>query len=123
MILHRHCPICKSSALSGYALDTQRNGPHISRVKCDSCGLVFANPMADAQELEKYYTQYYEKARYQESNYKNLILSHFERIACLSVAEIKQEVRFLNKLGGGDEVSRCRVRTGLGSRLCQSTEM
>ncbi len=73
MILHRHCPLCKSSDLSGLALDTRRRGPHISRVKCENCGLVFANPMADAQELEKYYTEYYEKDHYQAVDYKDLI--------------------------------------------------
>lgn len=56
--------------------------------------------MADSQELADYYTNYYEKDHYEAVDYKNLILDHFHRIAALNEAEIKKEVRFLNKLGG-----------------------
>lgn len=101
MILHRHCPLCKSSDLSGFALDTQRKGPHISRVKCETCGLVFANPMADALELADYYTNYYDKEHFEAFGYERLILDHFQRIACLKEPEIKREMRFLNNLVGG----------------------
>jgi hypothetical protein len=45
-------------------MDTKRKGPHISRVRCENCKLVFANPMADADELVAYYDQYYEKDSY-----------------------------------------------------------
>lgn len=102
MILYRNCPICGSETLKGYAIDTYRKGPHISRVQCLNCELVFANPMADSQELATYYTNYYDKDHYEAFDYKNLILSHFQRIAGLKELEIKKEARCLNKLGGGD---------------------
>jgi len=101
MILYRECPICGSESLKGFAIDTHRKGPHISRVQCNKCNLVFANPMADSQELANYYTNYYEKDHYESVDYKNLILNHFHRITLLNEAQIKQEARFLNKLGGG----------------------
>lgn len=116
MILHRHCPLCKSSDLRGYALDTIRTGPHISRVRCEKCALVFANPMADAQELEKYYTEYYDKAHYHAVDYKKHVLDHFYRIADLKETEIKREARYLNNLvyGGGEFLD---IGCGLGLGL------
>ena len=114
MILHRHCPLCKSSNLSGFALDTQRKGPHISRVKCETCGLVFANPMADAQELEKYYTDYYEKDHYQAVDYKDLISNHYTRISGLTEQALKSESRFLKNLKKGDVFLDVGCGLGLG---------
>ena len=100
MILYRACPFCGSESLKGFAIDTYRKGPHISRVQCRECQLVFANPMADSQELADYYTNYYDKEHYEAFDYRNLILDHFHRIAALSGTEIKQVARFLNQLGG-----------------------
>ena len=74
MILYRKCPLCNSINLKGFAMDLKRKGPHISRVKCQSCQLVFANPMADEKELVDYYQNYYEKDLYEAINYKNVIL-------------------------------------------------
>lgn len=68
MILYTFCPLCKANNLSAFAMDTRRKGPHISRVKCEDCGVVFANPMADEKELEEYYNQYYEKEHYESIN-------------------------------------------------------
>lgn len=101
MILYRNCPICKSESLRGFAIDTQRKGPHISRVQCVKCELVFANPMADSSELANYYTNYYDKDHYEAVDYKNLILRHFKRISELDRNQIAKEARFLKKLGGG----------------------
>ncbi len=101
MILHRHCPLCKSTKLSGYAIDAKRKGPHISRVRCDSCTLVFANPMADARELENYYTQYYEREYYDAVDFRQGMLAHFARIRTLAPGEITKEARYLNRLVGG----------------------
>ncbi|MDE0559401.1 hypothetical protein OU792_05335 [Algoriphagus sp. NF] len=94
MKLHRNCPICGSENLKGYAIDTFRKGPHISRVKCQSCELVFANPMADAEELKNYYTNYYDKELYEAVGYKNIIVNHFNRISSLGEKEIKAEAKF-----------------------------
>lgn len=114
MILHRKCPICNSENLRGYAIDTVRKGPHISRVQCDSCGLVFANPMADEKELEEYYTHYYEKDHYEAMNYKALILKHFSRIQNLQPESIKKEARYLNALEPGSKFLDVGCGLGLG---------
>lgn len=114
MILHRKCPICYSESLRGYAIDTTRKGPHISRVQCNSCKLVFANPMADENELEEYYNHYYEKDHYEAMNYKALILSHFSRIQGLSSEAIKKEARYLNGLVEGTKFLDIGCGLGLG---------
>ncbi len=101
MILHRTCPICGSDQLKGHAIDVYRKGPHISRVKCKKCKLVFANPMADAEELKIYYNEYYDKELYEAVGYKKIIQNHFNRISNLGENEIKQEAKFLKQLGGG----------------------
>lgn len=101
MILHPRCPLCHSNSLSAYAMDLTRVGPHISRVKCQDCKVVFANPMADHLELERYYQNYYEKDHYQATDYKKIILSHFERISTLNLSQIKNEARYLSKLVKG----------------------
>jgi 2-polyprenyl-3-methyl-5-hydroxy-6-metoxy-1,4-benzoquinol methylase len=114
MILYRNCPICGSESLKGFAIDTQRKGPHISRVQCLECKLVFANPMADSKELANYYTNYYEKDHYEAVDYKNLILNHFHRIAGLKEGEIKKEARFLNNLERGSKFLDVGCGLGLG---------
>lgn len=114
MILHRKCPICHSENLIGYAIDTTRKGPHISRVQCDSCKLVFANPMADEKELEEYYTHYYEKDHYEAMNYKSLILNHFSRIQALNLEAIRKETRYLNELTPGSKFLDVGCGLGLG---------
>ncbi|OOG70539.1 class I SAM-dependent methyltransferase [Algoriphagus sp. A40] len=114
MILHRKCPICNSENLRGYAIDTTRKGPHISRVQCNSCKLVFANPMADEKELEEYYNQYYEKDLYEAMNYKALILNHFSRIQGLQTESIKKEARYLSGLVAGSKFLDVGCGLGLG---------
>lgn len=114
MILHRFCPLCRSKNLSGFAIDTHRRGPHISRVKCEDCGVVFANPMADAAELSEYYQAYYEKDHYEAVAYKELILGHFSRIKTLKESAIKQESRYLKNLAKGSKFLDVGCGLGLG---------
>lgn len=114
MILHRTCPLCKSTILEGFAIDTKRKGPHISRVKCKSCELVFANPMADRSELVEYYQNYYEKDHYESTHYKKIILEHFERIKSLTAIEIRSEARYLKKLKEGTNFLDVGCGLGLG---------
>jgi len=114
MKLYRKCPICGSESLKGFAIDTYRKGPHISRVQCNSCKLVFANPMADSKELSDYYTNYYDKDHYESFDYKNLILNHFARIAKLDEASIKKEARSLNNLSSGAKFLDVGCGLGLG---------
>jgi 2-polyprenyl-3-methyl-5-hydroxy-6-metoxy-1,4-benzoquinol methylase len=75
MILYQNCPLCKSSNLAGYAIDVKRMGPHISRVICKKCKIIFANPMADEDELLKFYRFYYDKGNFKLLEYKKN-LSH-----------------------------------------------
>ena len=82
-------------------MDTKRKGPHISRVRCENCKLVFANPMADADELIGYYNQYYEKDSSESMGYKKQILDLFDRIRSLDSQEIKKEARCFKSLVGG----------------------
>ncbi len=95
-------------------LTQKRKGPHISGVKCESCEVVFANPMADQNELAIHYSQYYEKDHYESIGYKNLILEHFERIDTLNKGEIIKEARFLKKLEGGMKFLDVGCGLGLG---------
>lgn len=114
MILHKKCPICFSESLRGYAIDTIRKGPHISRVQCNSCKLVFANPMADGEELEEYYNNYYEKDHYEAMDYEALILNHFTRIKSLPPETIKKEARYLSSLIPGSKFLDIGCGLGLG---------
>ncbi len=70
MKIHLTCPLCNSPALSGYAMDLKRKGIHISRSKCKSCKIVFANPMAEKEELFSFYQDYYEKGNFKMLDYK-----------------------------------------------------
>lgn len=114
MILHKNCPLCNSSHLQGYAMDLKRKGPHISRVKCKGCGVVFANPMADEKELVDYYQQYYEKDLYEATNYKSIILDHFQRIRTLDIPSLKKEARYLKQLSPGATFLDLGCGLGLG---------
>lgn len=119
MILFRACPLCHSKNLSGFAIDTYRKGPHISRVKCQDCSVVFANPMADASELAEYYQSYYEKDHYTAISYEQIIIGHFERIRNLEDRQIKQEARYLRNLKKGDKFLDVGCGLGLGLAYAQ----
>lgn len=121
MILHRFCPLCHSKSLSAFSLDTKRLGPHISRVKCNECKIVFANPMADGTELNEYYQLYYEKDHYEAMSYRNLILDHFNRIKGLTQQEIKTEAKYLSNLREG--MKFLDVGCGLGLGLAYANQM
>ncbi|MBM3168684.1 MAG: class I SAM-dependent methyltransferase [Bacteroidetes bacterium] len=114
MILHKKCPLCNSASLLGYAMDLKRKGPHISRVKCQECRVVFANPMADEKELQDYYQHYYEKDLYEATHYKSIILNHFKRIATLEPIRIKKEARYLGLLQAGHTFLDVGCGLGLG---------
>lgn len=114
MILHRSCPLCNSRDLKGYAMDLKRKGPHISRVKCKGCQVVFANPMADEKELVDYYQQYYEKELYNAINYKAIVSAHLLRINKLDIPSLKKEARYLNQLKPGDAFLDVGCGLGLG---------
>jgi SAM-dependent methyltransferase len=84
MVIHKNCPICQSSNIVGDSIDLQRFGPHISRARCQHCELVFANPMADSNDLFQYYNDYYEKDIYLSMNYKYYIEKEIKNIKSLN---------------------------------------
>ncbi len=121
MILHRKCPICSSQNLKGYALDCYRPGPHISRVQCQNCKLVFANPMADATELAEYYADYYDKPQYENTQYRELILDHFKRIKSLSPDQIFKEAPYMQNFAHNGRF--LDVGCGLGLGLAYANQL
>jgi|TARA_R110002096_G_scaffold212004_2_gene399327 SAM-dependent methyltransferase len=121
MILHKECPLCNSTSLLGYAIDTKRRGPHISRVQCSSCKLVFANPMADAAELNSYYNDYYEKDHYMAMDYKKIILDQYEYFKTIKPEDIGKETRHLKMLKSKSKF--LDVGCGLGLGLAQANQL
>jgi len=121
MILYRNCPLCNSTSLKGFAIDTKRKGPHISRVKCNSCELVFANPMADQKELLDYYQNYYEKDLYEAINYKEIVLKLFLHIRTLKESDLKKEARYFQNLKG--ESTFLDIGCGLGLGLAYANQL
>lgn len=90
MILHKSCPICSSNNLTGYAIDCFREGPHISRVKCKNCGIVFANPMADESELIQFYKNPYIE-RFQHIRFKEVVKEKIEFVKTFDRKQIQKE--------------------------------
>lgn len=74
------CPICASNELIPYAMKYSAGFPHISRTQCKKCKLVFANPMASANELNSFYANYYEKGNFEALAYKNKTTQLFNQI-------------------------------------------
>lgn len=95
MILHKICPICKSPSLKGYAIDCLKNGPHISRVFCSDCDIVFANPMADKNELSVFYKNYYHKGNYEQLGYTEMVLKKKREVDALSYEALRKEASFI----------------------------
>ena len=65
------CPICNSNHLIAYAMKHTAGFPHIARTQCKDCEMVFANPMATLDELNHFYSNYYEKGNFEALEYKN----------------------------------------------------
>lgn len=59
------CPGCGSRSLRrfSFTVESERNGDmHYAQSRCRACDLVFANPVAERDELERFYrTEYYEE--------------------------------------------------------------
>jgi 2-polyprenyl-3-methyl-5-hydroxy-6-metoxy-1,4-benzoquinol methylase len=60
-----HCPSCGGTSLRPFAwtVESERNGDmHYGQTRCRDCDLVFSNPVAEAEELDRFYrTEYYEE--------------------------------------------------------------
>jgi len=75
------CPICKSEHLSPYSMKYTPHFPHISRTQCKDCSIVFANPVADYEELNEFYKNYYDKGNFGSLQYKQKTIIQFEALA------------------------------------------
>ena len=95
MTFYKECPICGSNILIGYAIDCLRNGPHMSRVRCTACDIVFANPMADAEELDLFYTNYYHKGNFELLNYVDSTLRAKQEIEALSYEALTKKAAYI----------------------------
>ena len=74
------CPICKSNQIVPYSMKFQVDSPHISRTICKNCKIVFANPVASNEELNIFYSNYYDKGNFGALQYKEKIKETFEQI-------------------------------------------
>lgn len=118
MILHKLCPICSDNRLIPYAIDTRKLLPHISRVKCFNCSLVFANPMADADELNDFYQNYYDNGYFGMLHYKEKVKALFESVKQMPVATLNKDAYFLYKFGKQSSGARfLDIGCGLGIGL------
>jgi len=85
------CPICKSEHLRPYSMKYTPHFPHISRTQCKDCSVVFANPLADHDELNEFYRNYYDKGNFGHLQYKKKTLLQFNT---LEKADHKELIRF-----------------------------
>lgn len=90
MVKIEFCPICSSKNLIAYAMKYTADFPHISRTKCTECEIVFANPMASSEELNKFYANYYEKGNFEALEYKNKTIGLFKSIDATPVHELSK---------------------------------
>jgi SAM-dependent methyltransferase len=95
VIFFKHCPLCSSPNLVGYAIDVKRNGPHMSRVQCDHCDIVFANPMADLSELSEFYQSYYNKGNFEQLGYTDLVIKKKLEVGQMSYADLCKEADYI----------------------------
>ena len=89
MKLIEDCPICNSTELMPYSMKYNAGFPHISRTQCKKCKLVFANPMATAQELNTFYANYYEKGNFEALAYKSKTTDLFKQIDATHKDDLK----------------------------------
>jgi 2-polyprenyl-3-methyl-5-hydroxy-6-metoxy-1,4-benzoquinol methylase len=93
----------------------QKGFPHNSRTICKSCGIVFANPVADEQELNAFYKNYYDKGNFGNLQYKQKTISQFENIQKATIQELLQLDRNVKYYTG--EGNYLDVGFGLGFHL------
>lgn len=106
------CPLCDSEQLKPYSMKYAKGFPHISRTQCNNCRLVFANPMATADELVTFYTNYYNKDNFQALHYKNEIQAHIDRISHTTPASLHQQYPWIATDGKGKKY--LDIGAGLG---------
>lgn len=74
----------------------------MSRVRCQHCDMVFANPMADQNDLMTYYRNYYQMGNFDALDYKRLILKKKQEVDALRQDALYREASFIydHKQGG-----------------------
>lgn len=54
-----HCPFCEHTKFKPMGKGTHKSNTfHKTIVQCSSCGLLFANPIADRKSMEVFYSNY-----------------------------------------------------------------
>ena len=115
------CPICKSEQIGPYAMKYQKGFPHNSRTICKSCGIVFANPVADEQELNAFYKNYYDKGNFGDLQYKQKTIQQFNTIQSSSkdgLLNIDKNIKYYS--GNGQFLD---VGFGLGVHLYMAQKL
>lgn len=69
----------------------QKGFPHLSRTKCKDCGIVFANPVANTDELMEFYSNYYNKGNFGALDYKKRIKEKISQTKTKSIVNIRLE--------------------------------
>lgn len=109
------CPLCNNNELATYSMKYSVGFPHISRTICKKCKLVFANPMANNQELSDFYSNYYEKGNFEALEYKNKTIYLFNQIeTALKSQLIHFDSNVANYASGGKFLD---IGFGLGFQL------
>ena len=109
------CPICKSNQIAPYSMKFQLDFPHLSRTICKDCKIVFANPVSTEEELNTFYTNYYDKGNFGALQYKQKIKATFEQINTTALDQLGQFDKNVNIYSG--EGNYLDVGFGLGIHL------
>ena len=91
------CPICNSNHLIAYAMKHTAGFPHIARTQCKDCEMVFANPMATLDELNNFYSNYYEKGNFEALEYKCKTKGLFNEIDEASIDNLSKYDKNISK--------------------------
>ncbi len=59
------CGYCGSEQSRTYGIERSGKGLHPTWVECLGCGLLYANPRAECDEIREYYANYYEKGPFE----------------------------------------------------------
>jgi len=97
MKLLNKCILCGSTQLKPYSMSHKIGYPHISRVKCGSCSAVFANPIAEQNELIEFYQNYYDKGNFELFQYKESHRRRFKELSKLSEELLSKEFDYVLK--------------------------
>jgi len=76
--------------------------PHISRMKCKDCCIIFANPVADHDELNEFYKNYYDKGNFGSLQYKQktiLQFKKFEKASHKQLLQFDKNISFYTGIG------------------------